>query len=282
MLRGVAGANPGIDEQLRVVIHPQACGVVGLDAELVVARLLGDHTSAPLHRELFGPNRRIGASVAEMEGNLRIDPFENPLVTVEAAGAEVLSFEAALVGNRCLSAEACHQIHRGVEVLPHSEPDQLDPCRGHVGFLPASVERLVDEFGDATRVVAGTRLGIIGRHRVVDDLTQLAERVLTLKRSRVFIRHAFPVGAVAAGTLRSVDRFAAGRRIGDRRIGSNRRTQRGGHEPCCRQHEQWGSKRPEILTGHRGRLGGWWGGSCLGQALAGGCRNGQGTAVRFE
>src|SRR4051812_23932414 len=48
----LAGLDPGINERLAEVVHPEAGGVLGADDELIFARSLGEKGPVPANREV--------------------------------------------------------------------------------------------------------------------------------------------------------------------------------------------------------------------------------------
>ena len=244
----VVGArlHPAVEEGHLVpgLVEPQPHGVFGADHELVGARLRREQRARPADREPVRPEHlRVGALDAEVEVHSRIDPLEDePGVAVEVVAREILPLQApaAVVGGHA-AAEAPYQVGEGVVELAVGESGQFHaggplPIPGH-----GRVEGPVDVLGHLAGRVAGDRLRVVFRHRVMDVFRELVDRAVARERRR-HVGRARPVLAVAPQAVLAVDGQArvVGRRVRD----------------GCRGAGEHGKARHQARAATR--LEGWW------------------------
>ena len=253
----VAGLDPRIDQGCLVVVDPQSHAVFRVHTELVVPRVVRQQASLPLHGELLVADLlRLGAALAKLEINPRIGSLECFLVVAEITGRVVVAREAALFANSRFSEKRAGQIGHRVGILPHGQAGQLDTRRSVSGPGLGRVEGLENVLGHPLRILVRALLGIVLRHRVVDQHGQVLERALALQWFRVTVFHAFAVSAVTCGALarrspglsRGLPRPTPARctEAQPRRVNSHR--PRG---PRNRAHAATGAARAAMMTSQR-------------------------------
>jgi len=107
------------------------------------------------------------------------------------------------------AARVAHKVGDEVDILVHGHTGQFHAGRLRSGASDGGVERVVDERCDVLRILADATAWIVLRHRLLDVLRELAERLIASQRTRKALNRALSGGTVAGRALLPIDFLAA-------------------------------------------------------------------------